>query len=443
MAARVLSRKSILGKLNFILLLFAVLIFVGISSFSYMRSRAAIKQEIEELGNFMAGNLSVSLSTPLWNYDLETAAKTLESAMFEKQVCTILVRYEDAIQLGKTRDENWKIVDTDKDVAGDCYKVSSSVSADGKELAVVDVYITSKFLEQELKRSLVQMLGVFVGLLLLFVFALYITVKRWVVRPIADVTSGIGCGIEQIDEFSSRISSSIHLLASATSRQASASQQAMSSLENLSEMVRKIASSAGDTDKMMHQAVDTVKASSFSMEKLQESIGEISTSGHEISTLVKTIDEIAFQTNLLALNAAVEAARAGEAGRGFAVVANEVKNLATRTSEAAHLTADVVEDTQKKIEIGGNTANETIDGFRQTDEYVTSTGELSSQIYITTEEQVHHIDQISQVFRESDVSTQENAATTQEIAGAAQELKGLVVDFKDFVDSLASMIGKS
>ncbi|VVN44856.1 Biofilm dispersion protein BdlA [Pseudomonas fluorescens] len=94
------------------------------------------------------------------------------------------------------------------------------------------------------------------------------------------------------------------------------------------------------------QAVNVMRDLARHMQTAGEGIEALNEQSLVIGTIVKTISGIAEQTNLLALNAAIEAARAGEQGRGFAVVADEVRQLASRTSQATDEIVLVVRQNQ-------------------------------------------------------------------------------------------------
>ncbi|WP_280538952.1 methyl-accepting chemotaxis protein [Chromohalobacter sp. 11-W] len=238
-----------------------------------------------------------------------------------------------------------------------------------------------------------------------------------------DVLLDVRDSSDSVRVASSEIASASQDLAGRTDTTASSLQETSASMEELTSTVSHTADSASQASGLAQSASQSATRGGEVVGDVVKTMDEIETASQQVAEIVTTMDGIAFQTNLLALNASVEAARAGEEGRGFAVVASEVRQLATRSADAAREIKSLIDNASSKTQSGaelarsaGTAMNEIVDG-------VTRVTDVLNEISAATSEQRDGIGQVNVAVTDLDNMTQQNAAMVEQSATAAAELK--------------------
>lgn len=95
-----------------------------------------------------------------------------------------------------------------------------------------------------------------------------------------------------------------------------------------------LSASAGNLRASMNHVDENAQGLQGGVNTLKELEATLQENIKSSAEMVTFVQNLARQTNLLGVNAAIEAARAGQYGKGFSVVANEIRTMASNSSQS-------------------------------------------------------------------------------------------------------------
>jgi methyl-accepting chemotaxis protein len=261
-----------------------------------------------------------------------------------------------------------------------------------------------------------------------------------VLKPLIEVTNGLVDNSVHTNNASKTLAETSHELSKSAIQQSGSLDQTSTAFEELTATAKsntENAVHAKDAAILMRSAAEQ---GAEEIAQLNTAMEEIKNSSDSISSIIKTIDDIAFQTNLLALNAAVEAARAGEAGKGFAVVAEEVRNLAQRSAEAARKTSEEIESSIAKSGRGVQLNTSIREVFDQILEQARNVDSIIEGIAAASHQQTQGIEDVVEAVEHLNQKTQETAQISEETENSADGLAEQVQDMVKFIGDLSTKV---
>jgi len=249
--------------------------------------------------------------------------------------------------------------------------------------------------------------------------------------------SEINTASSQVSTGASQISDGAQLLAQGSTEQASSVQQLSASIAEINQMAKDNSANATAALSETHEAGQLMGVCMEQMGQMTTAMKTIDDKSKNIVKTTKMIDDIAFQTNILALNAAVEAARAGQHGKGFAVVAEEVRNLASKSAEAAKETASLLESSSQSVEEGNSIVEKVNESLQSVAELAQANAASIEKVQTISENQssameqiTSGINQVAQVVQQNSATAEQSAAASEEMSSQSSMLEQLVSQFK-------------
>lgn len=254
---------------------------------------------------------------------------------------------------------------------------------------------------------------------------------------LTDVMCDITQIAKKVNNGANQVSAGAQSLSQGAAQQKESINGLVSNITDITEQIQNSTVRCGNASDLVSRAIGYAAEADTKMEQLITATRNLDQSSAKISSITKTIEDIALQTNLLALNASIEATRAGAAGKGFSVVSDEVRSLATKSAEAARNTSSLIDRSIHDVKTGAESTNMAISAMQIISECIQSIKTQMDEIALASVQQSdmivsveNRIKEVSRVIQENSDAAEESAAISNALSEQSKTLNHLISQFR-------------
>ncbi len=179
-------------RISAVLLPLTTIILAGFAVHAYITTTDRISKDLNASARITATRLAMHLEPSLLNREDAKAGDAINAEMPDKNIYAILVRNRDGKSVFSARRRNtaWKSTPSDGDIRGNYIQSRKDVfdHVRNEKIGSVEVYLTTKFREEALSKSILNIVITALILIATIFIALTFIIRKMVVRPIMKLT---------------------------------------------------------------------------------------------------------------------------------------------------------------------------------------------------------------------------------------------------------------
>lgn len=180
--------RSIVFYVSILLVVTVTLALGGFGYANYAEIKNSRIGNLKKNLSIQTSQLSIALALPGWNLDNFGVDRIIESFFLDKNISAIVVDVGDEKKSIRVRDSNWQMVTSETlPSLGEDFKEEKKIIFKNEIIGSVQVYVTPKFIQQDLVEIIVRIAFFTIVLDLLLVLLLYFLLRRNVLKPITEI----------------------------------------------------------------------------------------------------------------------------------------------------------------------------------------------------------------------------------------------------------------